>query len=116
MNIDSVRSLFRLFTGEESEEKYLPLILSAVSEVESMLLPEADNADVRLDYLCAALANHRFQLIKASSGDPEYTFAGKLPDMGKNTAVAYSGKLLAEYYELCRELVGGSFFFSTAQE
>lgn len=116
MNIDSVRSLFRLFSGEDTEEKFLPLILSAVSEVESMLLPEADKADVRLDYLCAALANHRYQLIKASAGKPEYTFAGKLPDMGKNTAMAYSAKLLAEYYELCRELIGGSFYFSTVKE
>ena len=116
MNIDSVRSLFRLFTGEETGDIYLPLVLSAIKEVEGMLLPEADPTDIRLDYLCAALANHRLQLIRAAAGKPEYTFAGKLPDKGENNAIVYSARLLSEYYELCRDLIGGSFYFSTVQE
>ena len=38
MNIESVKTLFTLFSGEDVTEKYLPLISLSVSEVEKMLL------------------------------------------------------------------------------
>ena len=65
MNTDSVRSLFAMFSGQPTDESTAPLVTLAVERVSSFLLPEADPEDVRLDFLCAAEANFRYQQIKA---------------------------------------------------
>lgn len=105
MNIESVKTLFTLFSGEDVSEKYTPLITLSVSEVEKMLLPEADPSDIRLDFLCAAVANHRLQQINSARERSEFTVAGKMLTVSQNTALAYSEKLLRDYMNLCSELI-----------
>ena len=105
MNIESVKSLFRMFSGEDDSEKYAPLIELALSETEKMLLPDADRSDVRLNFLCAAVANHRCRQIISSRDRTEITYAGKMLRDGKDSALAYSEKLLRDYLELCSDLV-----------
>ena len=65
MNTVSVRTLFALFSDEEDTERYAPVIELALRETELMLVTGADRSDVRLDFLCAALANYRLQQIKS---------------------------------------------------
>lgn len=110
MNIDSVKSLFRMFSGEDEPEKYSPLIELSLTEVEKMLLPDADRSDVRLTFLCAAVANHRFRQIKSSRDRTEITYAGKTIKDGADSALAYSEKLLRDYLELCSELISPQIF------
>lgn len=120
MNIESVKTLFTLFSGEDVTEKYLPLISLSVSEVEKMLLPNADSSDVRLDFLCASMANHHLQQINSSRERAEFTVAGKMLTTSQNTAVAYSEKLLRDYINLCSDLIKPQTFvfmsFSEVEE
>lgn len=106
MNIESVKSLFRLFSGEDDIEAYLPLIELSVSETEKMLLDGADSTDVRLEFLCAAIANFKFQQANAAHDRSESTYAGKLLSSPENSGVlGYAEKLLSEYMNLCSDLI-----------
>ncbi|HBB19753.1 MAG: hypothetical protein KBI35_04970 [Ruminococcus sp.] len=105
MNTDSVRSLFAMFSGQPADESTAPLVTLAVERVSSFLLPEADPEDVRLDFLCAAEANFRYQQIKAARGAEEYTYAGKLSKNGQTTALTCAESLLRDYYQLCEDLI-----------
>lgn len=105
MNIESVKTLFELFSGEEASEKYMPLITLSVIEVERMLLPEADPSDMRLDFLCAAFANHKLQEVNSARERSEYTSAGKMLTVSQNTALKYARNLLHDYMSLCAELI-----------
>ena len=105
MNIESVKTLFTLFSGEDVTEKYTPLINLSVLELEKMLLPDADPSDIRLDFLCASMANHRLQQINSSRERAEFTVAGKMLTTSQNTAVAYSEKLVYDYMNLCSDLI-----------
>ncbi|MCM1316230.1 MAG: hypothetical protein NC205_03985 [Prevotella sp.] len=105
MNIESVKTLFELFSGEEASEKYIPLITLSVIEVERMLLPDVDHSDMRLDFLCAAFANHKLQEVNAARERSEYTSAGKMLTVSQNTALKYAKNLLHDYMNLCAELI-----------
>lgn len=105
MNIESVKTLFTLFSGEDISETYTPIITLAVSEIEKMLVPEANNEDIRLEFLCAAIANHRLQQINSARERAEFTVAGKMLTASQNTALAYSEKLLRDYMNMCDDLI-----------
>ncbi|MBQ8296605.1 MAG: hypothetical protein IJX77_02340 [Ruminococcus sp.] len=106
MNIESVTTLFQLFSGEDDTEKYQPIISLAVSETEKMLADGADITDVRLEFLCAAIANYRLQQINAAHDRSESTYAGKLVTSPENSgALGYAEKLLADYMNLCSGLI-----------
>ena len=105
MNIEAVKTLFTLFSGEDFSEKYTPLINLSVSEVEKMLLPDADPYDVRLDFLCASVANNHLQQINSARERSEFTVAGKMLTTSQNTAVSHSEKLLRDYINLCSDLI-----------
>ena len=68
INVNNVNSLFELFSGEDANSEWTPVIVMVVLEVRNMLLPDADNTDTRLEFLAAAVANYRTQEIKLSSG------------------------------------------------
>ena len=55
MDINSVKSLFTMISGEEDYEIYLPIIILSMSETERMLKAGADKNDIRLDFLSAAM-------------------------------------------------------------
>ncbi len=104
MDVDVVISLFKLFSGDESPQKYYPLIPAAIQEVEKILRPDADKSDMRLYFLCAAWANYFMQkIILSHSG--EYTVAGKGASNSDTPALKYAKELLKDYYDMCRELI-----------
>lgn len=106
MNIESVKTLFQLFSGEADIEKYLPLIELSVSETEKMLLIGADSSDSRLDFLTAAAANLRCQQLIAAQNHSESTYAGKLlSGSGCAGTVKYAEKLLSDYISICSDLI-----------
>ncbi len=107
MNIESVKTLFQLFSGEADIDKYLPLIELSVSETEKMLLSGADGSDSRLDFLTAAAANLRCQQLIAAQNHSESTYAGKLlsADSGCAGTVKYAEKLLSDYISICSDLI-----------
>lgn len=109
MNIESVKTIFSLFSGEEAAESNNPLIELALAEVGKMLLPDADSTDVRLDFLTAALANYRLCQVKAVRDRTKITYAGKMLDNGMDEN-AYAEKLLRDYLQLCEGLIAPRIF------
>jgi hypothetical protein len=109
VNIESVKSLFELFSGEESES-FAPLISLSLAETEKMLLPEADTSDVRLDFLAAAMANYRLQQINSSRDRTQATYAGKMLSAGSGSPVSGAEKLLRDYMQLCGDLIRPKVF------
>lgn len=114
MNIASVKTLFALFSDEEDTERYAPVIELALKETELMLLMDTDRSDVRLDFLCAALANYRLQQIKSGQDRRKYTYAGKVIDSGAGSSLDCAERLLRDYIQLCEGLIrpAGFVFFS----
>lgn len=110
MNIESVKTLFRMFSGEDDTEKYAPLIELALAETEKMILPDADRNDVRLAFLCAAIANHRLCQINSARDRTQITYGGKMLTNSSDSVLAYSEKLLRDYLELCSDLITPRMF------
>ena len=105
--IESVKSVFALLSGIDDCEKYSSVITLAVHEVEDMLIDE-DCADIRLDFLCAALANFRVQQLLAAHDRSEFTFAGKTASVSSAKNVSplhFAEKLLGDYLAMCKNLV-----------
>lgn len=104
MDIGSVRSLFELFSGEESEN-YMPFITLAVAEAENMLLPEGDPNDVRLGFLAAAMANYRLRQAEASRDLTAATYGGKMLKAGETSPLSGAAALLRDYLQLCDGII-----------
>ena len=104
MNISSVKSLLMLFSGETSVDIYDPVTELSIAQVEDMLKEDADPTDVRLEFLAAAVAYHRIQLISYSRDRGKYTYAGKMLSEAEST-LQYSEKLLRDYFCLCSPLI-----------
>lgn len=112
MNIESVKSLFSLFSGEEDTDPYIPMIRLAMKETEKMLLPDADASDIRLDFLSAAIAFYRVRRIMAARDREKFVYAGKMPSSGQDSSAAYAESLLRDYLDLCSGLISsGTFVF-----
>ena len=114
INVNNVKSLFELFSGEDANSEWTPVIVMAVLEVRNMLLPDADDTDTRLEFLAAAVANYRTQEIKLSSGKREYEYVGQMDSGGARTSLAGAEMLMREYVQLCRDLIkADTFVFET---
>lgn len=103
INIDSVYSLFRLFSGADAETNK-NFILLAKKETEKILLPDIQE-DERINFLCAAIANYRYQQAKAASGDSEYTYIGEMKSDKKNNILVFAENMLRDYYQLCSDII-----------
>ena len=120
MDIQTVTRLFELFTGEENGNEYFQIINLAIYETRAMLLQDADQTDVRLAFLAAAIAFYRMQQMLAARERAEYTYAGKVLKESQNSAYKYSKRLLRDYMQLCSDLLFPQNFifssFSTGEE
>ncbi len=118
ININSICSLFRFFSGEDSEENK-NFILLAKKETERMLLPDVQE-DERINFLCAAIANYRYQQAKAASDACEYTYTGKMNSNKKNNILVFAESMLRDYYQLCSDIIKPQNFvfmgFSSSDE
>lgn len=114
MDIHQISIIFELMTGEENSEEYYKFINLAVYEVGILLRPDADKTDIRLTFLCAAMAFYRLQQILAARERAEVTFAGKVLKESQDTAYEYSKLMLRDYMNICRDLLTAeSFVFSS---
>lgn len=104
MNIDIVQTLFNLFSGQKSDSDN-HFIIMAKRETEEMLVSEADENDERISFLCAAIANYRYQQAKAAADNSMYTYAGKMIKAEKNTPLAFAESMVRDYCQLCRKII-----------
>ncbi|MCM1529196.1 MAG: hypothetical protein NC093_04290 [Alistipes sp.] len=116
MNIDKVKKLFTLFSGEEYEEKHRDILELGIAEVTKMLRENADKEDTRLDFLAAADANYRYCQALLSADGRLYTYGGSMPDSNareKWGILDFAGNLLKDYCQMCRDLITtDTFVFS----
>lgn len=114
MNISQITSLFILFSGETNINKYQPLIDSAIVQVSRQIRDGVSSADIRLDYLCAAIANYRYSQLTCVKNKVAYTYAGTADEKG-NSQLEYdlARELMNEYYKAASELLyDDDFVFS----
>ncbi|MCI7805120.1 MAG: hypothetical protein MR503_08635 [Oscillospiraceae bacterium] len=114
MNISQITSLFILFSGETDINKYQPLIDSSILQVSRQLKEGASSADIRLDYLCAAIANYRYSQLTCVKNKVAYTYAGTADSKG-NSQMEYdlAKELMCEYYKAAADLLcDDDFVFS----
>ena len=105
MNRITIRTLFLLFSGEDNCDALMPFIDISIMEITKILKPDADADDDRLNFLCAANANYRYQQARSARDNSEYTYAGKMVAKDNNAVISYAMKLLRDYYELCSDLL-----------
>ena len=111
MNLETVHSLFTLFSGEEDSHAFAPIITASVKEVQGMLQKEADQTDVRLCYLAGAVANLRYTQIYGARNSPLATFAGNVSKLSDNSQkLAFAERLVRAYQRLCGDLLKNQDF------
>ena len=120
MDIQKVTEIFEIMTGETNSAKYIKLIYLSMREIDTLLRPNADISDLRLCFLCAALAFYRLQQILAARERAEVTYAGKALKESQNTAYEYAKQLLRDYMQICKDLITSETFvfssFSSGEE
>lgn len=106
LRIDTVISLFKLFSGQELESNEA-FVISARDELKKIIKSNVSDIDERVNFLCAALANYRYQQAKAASDRTTYTYAG---GMDKNAAadykpLAFAESMLKDYFNMCSDII-----------
>lgn len=105
MEDEKIKSLFILFAHEEYSVSMGEFMELAKRETLDILKPEADTTDNRLNFLCAAIANYRYQQALSVCDRSEYTYAGKMIDPSAETVINFAENLVRDYYQLCRDLI-----------
>ena len=111
MELETVKTLFSMYSGVEETLPYLPLILMSASELEPQLRSGADKTDCRLAALCAALANVRYVEATAARDRLSHTHAGavaKNPESAQKLDLAL--RLYTQLRESCADLLTDSGF------
>ena len=120
MDIQKVTEIFEIMPGETNSAEYIKLIYLSMREIDTLLRPNADISDLRLCFLCAALAFYRLQQILAARERAEVTYAGKVLKESQNTAYEYAKQLLRDYMQICKDLITSETFvfssFSSGEE
>ena len=107
MNTTTVKILFKLFSGVDviTSTEYLPIVEISVAETERMMKQDADDSDIRLCYLAAALANYRYRQILCAQDRTEVTYAGKMSRTDHDISLEYAEKLFRDYLHLCEDII-----------
>lgn len=106
MDMQMTASLFTLFSGEKDTHEYLPLLISASYEVKSVLCDSADESDIRLCYLVAAIANLRYTQIYGAREKALATYAGTIArESDAEHQIRFAEQLVNSYRSLCHDLL-----------
>lgn len=111
-----VSQLFLMFTGLSRPCEFDDLIDSAMMQVQSMLRKDADESDVRLCYLAAAIANLHYRQLIAARTALSPTYAGDSAVQRNDTVpCTLAERLAAEYRAAAAPLLrNDTFVFGTA--
>ena len=115
MDMQMIYSLFRLFSGEEDTQKYMPLLMTAVQEVKAGLRNAEDIQEVRLCYLVAAVANLRYTQMFGAREKALATYAGTVGRQSDPShQIHFAEQLVNSYKALCADLLKEKDFFFSA--
>lgn len=114
MDMQMISSLFRLFSGEEDTDKYMPVLMTAVQEVRTALRSQEQVREVRLCYLAAAVANLRYTQMFGAREKALATYAGTISrESDCSHQLRFAAQLVSSYKALCCDLLQEQdFFFS----
>ena len=117
MNMQMIYSLFRLFSGDEETQKYMPLLMTAIQEVKSSLRQDTDEQEVRLCYLAAAVANLRYTQMFGAREKALATYAGTVAKPSDaSQQIRFAEQLVSSYKTLCADLLQEkNFFFASVR-
>ena len=116
MDMQMIYSLFRLFSGEEDAQKYMPVLTTAIQEVKSSLRSQEDEQEVRLCYLAAAVANLRYTQIFGAQQKALATYAGTAAkESDFSHQIRFAEQLVNSYKSLCHDLIQEENFFFADQ-
>lgn len=111
MDIDMIKALFSMYSGEENVLPWLPLILMSVHEVEGLLKKDADKRDPRISALGAAHANVRYVQSTAARDKLSHTHAGTAAKNGNGAEkLDFACKLYSQIRDGCAELLADREF------
>ena len=112
MDMNTITSLFSLFSGESDTDRFLPIVTTACEEVRSTLRENADTSATGLCYLAAAVANLRYTEIYFARENTLATYAGTIARESDATQrLHFAQQLVKSYQGLCRELIRDSSAF-----
>lgn len=113
MNTTTIDALFKLFSGVGDTSDYSTLVSSAVDDVTQMLSDPSYSTDGRLNYVCAALANLKYQRFMASRDRLNYTYAGTVAQKHDGRDQLYDAyEMFYSYLATVKDLVkDGGFYF-----
>lgn len=113
MNMQMICSLFTLFSGEEDVNRFMPLLMVSIEEIREQLCEGADDTDVRLCYLSAAVANLRYTTIYGAREKALATYAGNIARQSDGLQqLQFAEHLVNCYRGLCSDLLrNGAFVF-----
>ncbi|MBR3630986.1 MAG: hypothetical protein IKN55_11035 [Oscillospiraceae bacterium] len=111
MDMKMIGGLFTLFSGETDVCGYLPLLNLAAAEVRRALREGADETDVRLCYLAAAVANLRYRQIWGTRAGVTAVYAGTVPAAPDCVKDDMAYRLVAAYKAVCRDMLRDETFF-----
>lgn len=114
MDTGHIERLFEMYSGETLTGIISEMIDMSVLEVKKMLRPGADEDDVRLDFLAAAITNFRVQQINSSSSKGEYNYAGRLKSNDGNAPLMCARSVLRDMYQHCGDLITPEVFIFSA--
>lgn len=106
MDIERIKSLFSIFTGQNNYEEYLPVIAVSMTQVERMLKENVDLSDSRLDMLTASVANYRYVQIITSRMENISAYNGEMIISKKdNNALNYAKQIMLDYMDICSDII-----------
>jgi hypothetical protein len=76
LNLDTINDLFKLFSDVKNVSIYSAIVQSAMDDITKLLKDSSSSTDERLNYVCASLANLKYQQFMSSRDRLNYTYAG----------------------------------------
>lgn len=106
INASEVISAFTLFSSADNPSEYTDIVNESIYEVSLKLRPSADSSDGRLIYLCASLANVKFNMINSARDKIAYTSLGAaaMTHNGQQQ-LDFAQKLFKSYLCACSDLL-----------
>ena len=104
MDDTRIKNLFTLFSGEEYTQEHSPVVQLAITETQK-ILRDPGTLDGRVDFLCAAAGNYRWQQICSAHDRSEYTYAGEMSKVSNYSVLTFAENLLRDYYNMCADII-----------
>lgn len=101
-----------MFSGVTDTDDYQELLQSAMNDITNMLVDTSNSSDARLNFVCGALANWRYQQFMSSRDRLNYTYAGTVSQKhdGKDQ-LKDAESMFYHYLETIKDIIKDDKFY-----